>query len=75
MTPFGYTLLGQAVRVTQIDRQEVEAGVLFTGIHPTDRHELARFLVIPLPQLAALRQQAGRRPQPEKGESAGIAAP
>ncbi|MDE3118093.1 MAG: hypothetical protein KGL03_03670, partial [Nitrospirota bacterium] len=46
------------MRVAKTDRDEVEAGVAFTGIHPSDRYELVRFLMTPLPQLAALRRQA-----------------
>jgi len=56
---FGYTVLGKVVRVTQIDPQEVEVGVAFTAIHPSDRFELERFLTTPLPRLAAMRQQTG----------------
>lgn len=75
VAPFGYTVLGKVVRMTRMDPHETEVGIAFTGIHPLDRHELARFLLIPLPQLAALRQQARQTPRPPTGEPAGIAEP
>ncbi|MDE3224005.1 MAG: PilZ domain-containing protein [Nitrospirota bacterium] len=70
VAPFGYTVLGKVMRVAKTDRDEVEAGVAFTGIHPSDRYELVRFLMTPLPQLAALRRQARESSPPRADEPA-----
>lgn len=75
LTPFGYTILGKVMRIIRMDRYEVEVGVAFTGVHPSDSHELPRFLLTPQPKLAALRQQGRHTSQPQVGEPAGIAAP
>lgn len=40
LTPFGYTVLGKVVRIIRMDPYEVEVGVVFTGVHPSDSHEL-----------------------------------
>lgn len=52
---FGYTVLGEVVRVKHTAENEIEAGVAFTAIHESDREGLARFITTPLPQLAAER--------------------
>lgn len=75
LAPFGYTVLGKVMRVANTDRDEVEAGVAFTGIHPSDSHELPRFLLTPLPKLAALRRQERYVPRFQADEPVGIGAP
>lgn len=57
LTPFGYTVLGQVVRVVPTVHNEVEVGIGFTAIHRSDQEGLARFITTPQPQLAAKRRQ------------------
>ncbi|MBI3603400.1 MAG: PilZ domain-containing protein [Nitrospirae bacterium] len=52
---FGYTALGEVIRVKRTVENEIEAGVAFTAIHESDRAGLVRFITTPLPQLAAER--------------------
>lgn len=76
LTPFGYTVLGKVVRIIRRDLDEVEVGVAFTGIHPSDSHELPLFLLTPLPKLATLRRQGQQpAPQPRAGEPVEVGAP
>jgi hypothetical protein len=57
LAPVGYTVLGKVVRVTpRADHQDVEAGIAFTALNPSDRRGLIRFLTTPNPQLAAIRK-------------------
>lgn len=75
VSAFGYTVLGKVMRMARTGPHEVEVGVAFTGIHPLDRHELAQFLLTPLPQLVALRRRARHAPQPAVEDPVGVAAP
>lgn len=75
LAPFGYTVLGKVMRIARVYGNEVEAGVAFTGIHPSDRYEIVQFLLTPLPQLAALRRQARSPSRSLVGEPVGIGEP
>jgi len=66
LAPFGYTVLGEVVRVEPTVHNEVEVGIGFTAIHQSDQEGLLRFITTPQPQLAAQRRQ-DKEPAPGQG--------